>query len=87
MPNYDKRVLSYSSSYFQHLSGEVTPEESRFLDKLAQREQKPMSSFSKEFVVMNIMHSTKFVKWSLIRRLDGKVSKHVSRGWSSEGDI
>ena len=27
---------------------------------------------------MNIMHSTKFVKWSLIRRL----SKHVSRGWS-----
>ena len=33
MPNYDKRVLSYSSSYFQHLSGEVTPEESRFLDK------------------------------------------------------
>ena len=86
MPNYDKRVLSYSSSYFQHLSGEVTPEESRFLDKW-RKESKSMSSFSKRFVVMNIMHSTKFVKWSLIRRLDGKVSKHVSRGWSSEGDI
>ena len=25
----------------RHLSGEVTPEESRFLDKMAQREQKP----------------------------------------------
>lgn len=86
MPNYDKRVLSYSSSYFQAPIGEVTPEESRFWINGAKR-AKAMSSFSKRFVVMNIMHSTKFVKWSLIRRLDGKVSKHVSRGWSSEGDI
>lgn len=70
----------------RHLSGEVTPEENRFLDKW-RKESKAMSSFSKRFVVMNIMHSTKFVKWSLIRKLDGKVSKHVSRGWSSEGDI
>ena len=52
MPNYDKRVLSYSSSYFKHLSGEVTPEESRF-DKW-RKESKAMSSFSKRFVVMNI---------------------------------
>ena len=82
MPNYDKRVLSYSSSYFQ------APIRKRAVFWInGAKRAKAMSSFSKRFVVMNIMHSTKFVKWSLIRRLDGKVSKHVSRGWSSEGDI
>lgn len=70
----------------RHLSGEVTPEESRFLDKW-RKESKSHEQLFQRFVVMNIMYSTKFVKWSLIRRLDGKVSKHVSRGWSSEGDI
>ena len=70
----------------RHLSGEVHRKRAVFWINGAKR-AKAMSSFSKRFVVMNIMHSTKFVKWSLIRRLDGKVSKHVSRGWSSEGDI
>ena len=67
----------------RHLSGEVTPEENRFLDKW----RKESKSHEQLFQKMNIMHSTKFVKWSLIRRLDGEVSKYVSRGWSSEGDI
>lgn len=70
----------------KHLSGEVTPEESRFLDKW-RKESKSHEQLFQKICSENIMHSTKFVKWSLIRRLDGKVSKHVSRGWSSEGDI
>ncbi len=40
----------------RHLSGEVTPEEPFWIN--GAKRAKAMSSFSKRFVVMNIMHST-----------------------------
>ena len=62
----------------KHLSGEVTPEESRFLDKWRKESKSHEQLFQK---ICSDEH------YAQIRRLDGKVSKHVSRGWSSEGDI
>ena len=52
MPNYDKEYFHIAHLISRHLSGEVTPEESRFWINGAKR-AKAMSSFSKRFVVMN----------------------------------
>lgn len=70
----------------RHLSGEVTPEESRFLDKW-RKESKSHEQLFQKICSDEHYAQHEIRKWSLIRRLDGKVSKHVSRGWSSEGDI
>ena len=55
----------------RHLSGEVTPEENRFLDKWRKE------SKSHEQLFQKICSDEYYAQ----------VAKHVSRGWSSEGDI
>ncbi len=70
----------------KHLSGEVTPEESRFSDKWRKESKSHEQLFQKICSDEHYaQHEIRKMEFDL--RLDGKVSKHVSRGWSSEGDI